>query len=81
MQLSIYPSHYKGEETRQKIINLLSKNNGLTTHQIAKAINKSVIQTKRQLQKIQVNKGVYSDQGKWFITQKAYELNLTSYWD
>ena len=81
MNLSIFPSHYKGEKTRQNIIKLLSKNNGLTTIEIALAINKSVVQTKRQLQKLRLNDGVFYDKDKWYLGLNAYKLNLTSYWE
>ena len=81
MKLSLFPSHYKGEETRQKIIKLLSHRNGLSTQEIAQTINRSVVQTKRQLQKIQVQKGVFFRNEQWFVTPKAYQLNITSYWD
>lgn len=81
MELTIWKSHIKGEETRQNIISFLSPNDGKSLPQIAVAINRSLIQTRRQVQKLSSVGAVVAKDGLYFTTPKADSVNLTSYWD
>ncbi|WP_330203627.1 hypothetical protein [Cyanobacterium sp. Dongsha4] len=80
VELKIFPSHYKGEQTRQNIIKFLSENNGKNPEQIALAINKSVVQTKRQLSKLLSVGAIVKRDNLYFITPKAHNVNITDYW-